>query len=337
MHTKKRVSIGDIARELDLAPSTVSVALRGGKKVKAATRQKVEAKARALGYRPNPRFSALVSLRWQAQHQEDTIAILCPKRASKGWEVSVHGAEIHAAKLGYQTERFVFDPEKRQKRLADILYHRGIKAIFLPNYCRLPCDKEFPWENFAVVAAADRNMEHGVDVVRIDPFGAVFTCGNMILSKGWKRIGAYFPHDPPQPSEMDIRRMAAFDYWQRTHLPESDWVPVCTSEIGDIDGFIAWFEEHRPEALLSLSRTPYYDAGSYFPNRQCRPPMAALSSPLEDKEVAGCSNSHTELQQCAIEWLDQKLRMGRRCGSNAELPAPAGPGASPQKSRASPL
>ncbi|MFR9648921.1 MAG: LacI family DNA-binding transcriptional regulator [Rikenellaceae bacterium] len=51
---KKRVTIKDIARELDLSTSTVSRALANDKNIRSQTQSRVLSKAKELGYSPNP-------------------------------------------------------------------------------------------------------------------------------------------------------------------------------------------------------------------------------------------------------------------------------------------
>jgi len=57
---KKRVSITDIAKALNVTPSTVSRALNGGPKISEKTRKKIIDLATELGYRPNPFAKSLL-------------------------------------------------------------------------------------------------------------------------------------------------------------------------------------------------------------------------------------------------------------------------------------
>ena len=61
MNEKKPVTIKDIARQLDVSHTTVSLALRNHPSLPAATRARIQKLARELGYRPNPLVHALMA------------------------------------------------------------------------------------------------------------------------------------------------------------------------------------------------------------------------------------------------------------------------------------
>ncbi|MER5430761.1 LacI family DNA-binding transcriptional regulator [Streptomyces sp. NPDC002588] len=67
--------ITDVARRAGVSPSTVSYALSGKRPISAQTRQRVEAAARELGYRPHAGARALASSR------SNVLALVVPLRA----------------------------------------------------------------------------------------------------------------------------------------------------------------------------------------------------------------------------------------------------------------
>ncbi|WP_330349459.1 LacI family DNA-binding transcriptional regulator [Streptomyces sp. NBC_00582] len=69
------VKITDVARRAGVSPSTVSYALSGKRPISTATRQRVEAAARELGYRPHAGARALASSR------SNVLALVAPLRA----------------------------------------------------------------------------------------------------------------------------------------------------------------------------------------------------------------------------------------------------------------
>ncbi|MFJ8104205.1 LacI family DNA-binding transcriptional regulator [Streptomyces sp. NPDC096132] len=69
------VKITDVARRAGVSPSTVSYALSGKRPISAETRQRVEAAARELGYRPHAGARALASSR------SNVLALVVPLRA----------------------------------------------------------------------------------------------------------------------------------------------------------------------------------------------------------------------------------------------------------------
>lgn len=87
----------DVAREAGVDPSTASRVLRGsdGQRVSAETRQRIEAAARRLDYRPNPTARALRLARSQ------TIAMVVAQLENPVFSTAIRGAQRGAAALGY--------------------------------------------------------------------------------------------------------------------------------------------------------------------------------------------------------------------------------------------
>ncbi len=69
----RKVTINDIAKVLNVTPSTVSRALAGNLRVSLKTRELVKAKAKEMGYKPNSMASAL------RKGTSDTIGIIIPR------------------------------------------------------------------------------------------------------------------------------------------------------------------------------------------------------------------------------------------------------------------
>ena len=91
----KRISITDIARELDVTPSTVSRALNGGPRISDKTRQSVLELARRWGYRPNPLAKGLVS------RKTYNIGLIIPEFTHHFFNQVLRGIESLAVAKGY--------------------------------------------------------------------------------------------------------------------------------------------------------------------------------------------------------------------------------------------
>jgi hypothetical protein len=156
------------------------------------------------------------------------------------------------------------------------------------------------------VAAGDRNDALGIDLVRPNPFESVSLVWSKVWERGWRRIGGYFPHDPQGPSQFDIKRVAAFEYWQNRQLPTAERIPVCEGLVNDVTTYRQWFQEHRPEAIISTVTAPYH-LPEYHEGFD---PPAFTAVKGGTGEVAGCGVEAERVQIAAIDWLDQKLRHG---------------------------
>ncbi|MEM7705935.1 MAG: LacI family DNA-binding transcriptional regulator [Pseudomonadota bacterium] len=89
---KKRVTIKDIARAADVAPSTVTRALQGSARVRPATRERIDAIAQELGYVPNRAARTLV------KRSSGLIGLVIPDMTNPFFAALARGIETEAAK-----------------------------------------------------------------------------------------------------------------------------------------------------------------------------------------------------------------------------------------------
>ncbi len=154
------VSLARIAAEVGVSTATVSMALRGHASISAATRARVLAAAEALGYRPDPRFSALMEfLRSRKEapfhaviafvHDYDTAGRYLRLRTPSEF---FNGARERGRRLGFQLEPFwARESGLTLPRLAKILRARGIPGAILTS----PRATSFPFhEDLADLAVA---------------------------------------------------------------------------------------------------------------------------------------------------------------------------------------
>ncbi|WP_299777869.1 LacI family DNA-binding transcriptional regulator [uncultured Formosa sp.] len=92
---KKKVTLKQIARELDVSIATVSKALRNSKEISEDTRDKVKAFAKLYHYRPN---NIALSLK---NRKTKTIGILIPEIVHHFFSKVIQGIEEVANKKGY--------------------------------------------------------------------------------------------------------------------------------------------------------------------------------------------------------------------------------------------
>lgn len=92
---KRKVTLKQIAKELDVSISTVSKALRNSKEISEDTRQKVQAFAKLYNYRPN---NIALSLK---NRKTKTIGIIIPEIVHHFFSKVIRGIELVANKRGY--------------------------------------------------------------------------------------------------------------------------------------------------------------------------------------------------------------------------------------------
>jgi len=92
---KKKITLKQIARELDVSISTVSKALRNSIEISEDTREKVQAFAKLYNYRPN---NIALSLK---NRKTKTIGVIIPEIVHHFFSIVIRGIEQVANKRGY--------------------------------------------------------------------------------------------------------------------------------------------------------------------------------------------------------------------------------------------
>lgn len=137
---KSPVTIKAIARQARLSLATVSYALRNSPKIPSTTREQVQAVARELGYRPNPRVASLMAhiRRAHARTASERLAFVWvhTTRAKAARDPFLRevfaGARERASQMGFELEEFwTEDAGMTDQRLEQILRARGIVGVVL--------------------------------------------------------------------------------------------------------------------------------------------------------------------------------------------------------------
>jgi len=125
-HQRKPVTLSDIARELGITKMAVSKALRGHKDISEATRLRVKARARELGYVPN---TTSLSLRFNRTH---LIGVVVPSFMYSFFSEVMEGANFVFEAAGYQSVLTVSgeDP-KREVRQVEALLSRQVEGLII--------------------------------------------------------------------------------------------------------------------------------------------------------------------------------------------------------------
>ncbi|MEY4813196.1 MAG: hypothetical protein RLZZ162_269 [Verrucomicrobiota bacterium] len=165
------ITLQQIARAADCSLATVSYALRDDPRIRLETRALVQTVAAQLGYRPNPRFSALMS------HIRNSRPVAAGERIAFVW---VHtsraesakdpflqrvflGAKARAEALGYGLEQFwTAERGLTERRLSQVIKSRGIVGLLLsPVIHETDVALDLEWSSFApaVIGSARWNPE----------------------------------------------------------------------------------------------------------------------------------------------------------------------------------
>lgn len=185
MGRTSKPTIYSIARELDVAPSTVSRALNplSRHRVGKDTAQRVLARAAEVGYEPN---RAAVSLRTS---RTATIGLVVPRLTDQVVAVMSEAAEDTARQAGYQmVTTSTRDQSDREEQIVEFLRARDVDGFILATATR---------EDVAITRLAadgvpfvllNRSAEGYPAVVADDELGG-YLATRHLLARGHRRVG----------------------------------------------------------------------------------------------------------------------------------------------------
>ncbi len=293
----KRASISDIARELNLAVSTVSRALSSHSRISEATRKRVWKLAEQLNYQPNHLAAAL------RKGRSNTLGVIVPHIDGHFFALVMKGVEAVANRAGYNVmlcqsnEDYVHE----QKNI-ETLINAQVDGI-LVSLARTTRD----FRHFEKVRARgtplvffDRILD-GVDVsaVVLDDYQGGYQSVKHLLDHGCRRI-AHFGG----PQHLNIYKNRYAGYCQALHdheVPfEKELVVFGDMTLEDgMRGMTQLLElPQRPDAVFSASDFSAVGALQVLKQRQLRIP--------QDIALAGFSNeTFASLTEPMLTSVDQ--------------------------------
>lgn len=196
-------TVRELAASLGMSKSAVAYALRGSSKVSEATRDRVQARARDLGYRPNPVASAflhqvrmrgapcyranlaLLRAGRKGEHQKTQTG---PPGDARFIKELVAGALERAQELGYGLEE-VYVGGLSSRRLTDMLIARGVLGIAVAPLAHALGHLTLDWSKFAVAAYGHSMVRPMVHRLVHDHAEGMRTAMRALRRKGFTRVG----------------------------------------------------------------------------------------------------------------------------------------------------
>lgn len=194
-------TIAAIAEAAGVSAMTVSRALRGNTRHSSSTRERIQQIAKAMGYRPNPMVSALMSARARSAKSGTTANLAILRLGHAGIVVEetsptplpddfLTGICEQAQAQGYATE--VFDIEEAgmsPAQLRRVFLHRGIRGIIVMPAPYSPFQLDFDLEGFAVAAIGFSVAHDRLHRVSSDAYLRTLTALRNLATRGYERIG----------------------------------------------------------------------------------------------------------------------------------------------------
>lgn len=315
----RAISMKDLAIAAGVSQSTVSLALRQDPRVAAGTRERVQALARELGYRPDPALSALVAYRARTRPTGDygKIAVLhdwkqIGNRVPPSLRISVGGIEAGAAALGYEIEPFQVraDDPAGARRLSRTLHHRGIRGLILIGL-RMP-ELTLEWEHFSAVAIGEYFSSPRLNHVNHHHHWVLSTTYQELRALGYRRIG--FCNSRISEERKHFLYLGAYlkclflDGLPSEDLPpfiydEKAWDPLPWLDAHGFDAVMCQVPGHLLEKLQAAGRSVPEEVG-----------VAGFSIPLGTNEdfISGCTLDYARMGYTAVEVLQSMMHHGQR-------------------------
>lgn len=310
---KERVTMARIAREADVSAMTVSRALRDYPGLPLKTRRRIQRLAQKLGYRPDPAVSQLMArLRVSRKAESQVIAWVTSHAGRDQWRegssnIALHaGASAQAARLGYRLEPFwARAPDMTERRLGDILLHRGIRGLLVASLPETLGQLDFDWKHFAAATCGFSLARPNLHRACSQQFHAVRIAWDEFHRLGYERIGIVL--SPESDDRADGMWLAAFLSRQQ-RAPSPRHVPPLLQPTGDKAGFLHWFHQHRPDAIVSAPhiRDWLLEAGLRIPE-DCA--FAHLN--IIGLEGAGVDHHMEEIGAAAVDLVIEQLNAHR--------------------------
>ena len=245
-------TIRDVAKIADVSPITVSRVINDSNYVSEATRGRVEAAIKELGYVPNMLGP---SLRFK---QTMTLALVLTDITNPFWTTVARGVEDVAQANGYSTILCNTDEsEEKQDQYLQMLLRRRVDGIILVPACSDPEAVRIIKNQGIPVVVLDRQIP-GIesDVVRADSENGAYQLTQHLLSLGHRRIAIL---SGPQTVSTAVDRVAGY----RRALAEAG-LPDDAAQVywGEFTHEVG--REKTKEALAARPRPTALFAGNNF-------------------------------------------------------------------------
>ena len=186
-HTMQKTTITDIAKELNLTPSTVSRALAGSPRVKEKTRIVIEEKAREMGYERNLMASNL------RRGVANAVGIIVPRINRQFFSNVISGAESVLNEAGYtvlicQTHEKLED----EKKALSTLLRNQVAGILISHSIETSEESHIAQAVTGDVRLVqfDRVFYDLPDAKVVnDNFQGAYQATSHLIGQGYKRIG----------------------------------------------------------------------------------------------------------------------------------------------------
>ncbi len=313
-----RVNHAQIAAAAGVSRSTVSRALQNHPALPAATRRRIQALARKMGYRPNPLVSALMASRNQVHtgSSSTTLAIvtswpphpeLAPLPTDRRY---LQGARARAEELGFRVESFWLDePGLSDQRLDQILVSRGIVAVLIAPLPLDHPDIHLKWEHFSLAAFAPSRQIPILHRASHFHFQSCSLAIRRLRELGYRRPALVVPGDIT--SHVRAQWVGSY-YASLIDFPRFEPIPPFLAADLTCEGIVSWCGKHLPDVVLSNDRQVQAWLGEVAGQLERPIAFANLDRHPDHPETAGIDQMHELVGSSAVDLIVAQVNRNER-------------------------
>lgn len=275
-----------------------------------ATRNKVQALLRELGYERDPMLRALVADRKNTApvHYHGTIAwLLTNQHRDTHFYAALQEnfllAEKAARPLGYTLEEFRIG-DGSPARIIRQLAPRGINGVLFPPQLRPDVELDLDLRGFAAVRIGETLERPTLNCVLPNQYQNTFLFLDHLHKAGWQRIGFYLPQGIDWRSSGTFS--AAYWHWQQNQ-PPAQRLEIGLPQSRAPEHYARWLEREQPELVVGLPVT----LKAWVETFQIREVPCGFPALVDhDPQATTMDENWPTIYLCAIRLLDNMIRHG---------------------------
>lgn len=324
-------TMDDVAALAGVHPTTVSLALRSHPSIPAATRERIMAVAKRIGYVRDPLLDAFNShrLKQRGLKKDHSVAFVIDAGMGPIFSGSAchplisEGVRAAAEAQHLSMEMFSLGPsELTASRLNTILLSRGITGVLLSTFTPATGSVDLDWDSFSGVKIESHHLLPALDVVSNDQCQAARLCMRRLRALGYRRIGLATALDDDSRLESTFSSGCLVE---QAELDERERVSPLLFQRGPVPAVAArvvrWIKDQAIDAVMTnwveLFEPASEDgAGPRLTSTSVRIPrdvaFASLDVPPNRPELTGIVQNHRLVGMHAVEQLSVLVRTYRR-------------------------
>jgi len=312
-----RITHKAVALAAKVDSSTVCLALNNSPKLSAATKERIVAIARKMGYQRDPMLSALAAYRRAGSSPvfHGMLGWIVNSEGGYDWRAAPEYREYHtgakerATKLGYQIALLdLNDYRENPNRLAGVIRARNIRGVLLCPQPQAHTLLSLNFDDFSAVSFGYTVKSPLLHLVTSHHYAALRMVLSELRARGYQRIGYAIPDSHNE--RLDKNYMAAYLVEQRDWPPEQRLNPfVGAPRLGP---FRQWLRAERPDAVV----TTHYIFSEMIDALRIKVPqklgVAIISLAENVRNYAGVDEDSREVGRVATGLLASLVERGEK-------------------------